>query len=261
MAPVEDHTGEPTSRVTDSTRWHHASFDLQSRRRKARKIRHILRGRVRFPGARILDVGTGSGMVAAALAEFVGDGEVVGIDVVDQRQINDGFTFVEGSGTRLPFRDHAFDLAISNHVLEHVGDRVAQMRHLHELRRVVKVDGWAYVAVPNRWTLIEPHFKLPLLSWLPPPLRSRYVRLTGRGDQYDCLPLSRTDIQDIFEAVGAESEDMTLDAVDAFRKTEDTAGFLDLLLRAPPSLLRPLLGFAPTHIVVTPGTADDEDQV
>ena len=37
------------------------------------------------------------------------------------------------------------------------------MKHLREIRRVLRRDGLAYLAVPNRWALVEPHYRLALL--------------------------------------------------------------------------------------------------
>lgn len=48
--------------------------------------------------------------------------------------------------TRLAFGDEAFDLAICNHVLEHVPDDRAALR---ELFRVLAPEGWAVVTVPG----------------------------------------------------------------------------------------------------------------
>ena len=69
--------------------------------------------------------------------------------------------------------DGSFDVVVSNHVVEHVGDREAQRTHLAELRRVLAADGLGYLATPTRWALVEPHFTVPLLSWPPRPLRER----------------------------------------------------------------------------------------
>src|SRR3546814_17958343 len=74
---------------------------------------------------------------------------------------------------------------LSNHVIEHVGNADAQRHHLDEIRRVLAPDGVVYFAAPNRWRLVEPHFRLPFLSWLPNPASDRYVRVMGRGSHYD----------------------------------------------------------------------------
>ena len=75
---------------------------------------------------RALDVGTGAGALALALAPLVR--EVVGVDPVPEllalaRERAHGLghvTFVEGDGTALPFEDFSFDLAGTMRTLHHV---------------------------------------------------------------------------------------------------------------------------------------------
>ena len=186
--------------MNNNERKPYADFDIISRREKARKIEAILSSVLELKGARVLEVGTGSGVIASHISECVGlEGTVIAVDVTDQLQIRNGFRFIQVNDTTLPFEDKFFDAVISNHVMEHVGDRKAQLHHVQEMRRVLKENGWGYLAVPNRWRLIEPHFKLPLLSWLPIGLRSTYVRLIGRGKVYDCNPPSYLKLISLFE--------------------------------------------------------------
>src|SRR5439155_8077559 len=88
----------------------HVILDRESRLLKACKIERLLERHVRLEGARVLDVGTGSGYIAASLAGRVGPaGSVVAVDVVDKRQVSDGFEFTQVAGTTLPFPDQSFD--------------------------------------------------------------------------------------------------------------------------------------------------------
>jgi ubiquinone/menaquinone biosynthesis C-methylase UbiE len=229
----------------------HASLDLAARGRKAAKVRALLAEVVDLQGARVLEVGTGSGAIAASLAEAVGPtGHVEAVDVVDERVVKDGVRFTQVEGTQVPFEDGSFDVVVSNHVIEHVGDRAEQLRHLRELRRVLRPGGWAYLAMPNRWRVVEPHFKLPLLSWLPPGLRSGYVRLAGRGERYDCDPMSRRELWALVAEADLEAHDRTVDAVRVVRRVESPKGLSRVALAAPASLLalgRPLV---PTEIAL-----------
>ena len=169
----------------------HAVLDLPSRRMKGLKIERLLGLDKRPQPIRLLEIGTGSG----GIAHYFGTHPtlrcvVTAVDVVDQRLIRDGYEFRLVHDTRLPFADASFDVVLSNHVIEHVGDRGAQLAHLLELRRVLAPAGVGYLAVPNRWMLVEPHYRLAFLSWLPRPLRTPYLRLMRRGAKYDCEPLT-----------------------------------------------------------------------
>lgn len=227
----------------------HASFQRESRLEKAAKIERLLSRWRHLRGARILDIGTGSGHIAATLAEAVGPtGHVWGVDLVDQRQEREGFDFVRTTGTALPFEDRFFDIAISNHVLEHVGGSSEQIHHLSEVRRVLKVDGLVYVAVPNRWRIFEPHFRLPFLSWFPQPLRDLYVQLAGRGEWYDVQPLSLPAARSGFRAAQLGWRECTWEAMQVMAQVETVGPITRRVLEAPPSLLLPLMPMVPTLI-------------
>lgn len=109
----------------------------------------------------LLDIGTGNGEIASYLSERY---DVVSVDVIDLRTVRDGFTFVQLNGGRLPFGDKSFDVVVSNHVIEHMAN--ADLL-LSEIGRVLKDDGIAYLATPNRFWPWEVHNKIPLLHYLP----------------------------------------------------------------------------------------------
>jgi demethylmenaquinone methyltransferase / 2-methoxy-6-polyprenyl-1,4-benzoquinol methylase len=100
------------------------------------------------PGQRVLDVATGTGLVAFGLARR--GAEVVGLDQSDQMlavarrrladrpELSGRISFVQGEAEHLPFEDHAFDALTFTYLLRYVDDRAATMR---ELARVVKPGG------------------------------------------------------------------------------------------------------------------------
>jgi len=97
-------------------------------------------------GARVLEVGCGTGVVARTVAARPGVGEVVGLDpspvFVDRaRQLAENVanvSYVVGSGTALPFQDGAFDAVILHTVLSHIPDAETA---LAEAARVTAAGG------------------------------------------------------------------------------------------------------------------------
>lgn len=97
------------------------------------------------PGQRVLDVATGTGMVAFEVARR--GAEVVGLDQSEAmlgraRARSAGssgrVTFVQGEAERLPFGDGEFDALTFTYLLRYVDDPAATMR---ELARVVRPGG------------------------------------------------------------------------------------------------------------------------
>jgi ubiquinone/menaquinone biosynthesis C-methylase UbiE len=89
-----------------------------------------------------LDVGTGAGALAFALAPLVR--EIVGLDPVPEllelarARARPNTEFVEGDGTALPFPDASFDLAGTHRTLHHVAQ---PERIVAELARVTRPGG------------------------------------------------------------------------------------------------------------------------
>ena len=145
------------------------------RDKKARKIMAVLAsaGKPLQPDLDVLDLGCGSGELASVLSKYA---EVTCADVRDQRV----------SGLDLPFtatanlpavKTAAFDVIISNHVIEHVPDPID---HLAQIHRLLKPDGVAYLATPNRYWPVDPHTGLAILHYLPPRWFETVARRAGR---------------------------------------------------------------------------------
>jgi ubiquinone/menaquinone biosynthesis C-methylase UbiE len=123
------------------------SADLIAARQDARaadlerEIRHFVQPR---GDERALDVGTGAGALAFALAPHVG--EVVGVDLVPELLARareraagvENVRFVEGDATALPLDSYSFDLTGTLRTLHHV-DRPELV--LAEITRVTRPGG------------------------------------------------------------------------------------------------------------------------
>ncbi|MEW5011050.1 MAG: glycosyltransferase [Cycloclasticus sp.] len=133
-----------------------------NRRSKAEKILTILGEELgtAIENKHILDIGTGSGDIAAHLGE---KNNVISVDISDFRQQTKNYSF-SLSNESLPFTSNCFDIVISNHVIEHVQD---QQIHIDEIKRVLKSQGILYLATPNRIWPFEVHYRVYLLHYLP----------------------------------------------------------------------------------------------
>lgn len=163
-------------------------LDEASRRAKAAKIASVIthfRGVDDLSGLRVVDVGCSGGIVADQLSRL--GAEVIGLDIdvpgltKARERFAHSATFVCADSERMPLGDAVADVILCNHVYEHVVDPEALFA---ELRRVVRPDGLLYLGLGNRLGIVEPHYRLPFLSWLPRPLAHRYVRASGRADHY-----------------------------------------------------------------------------
>lgn len=219
---------------------------------KAQKIEIIIDSNRRFQkNDSILEIGTGSGGIASYFARKTDmQFHISAVDVVDSRTQKDGYQFQIVDGTKIPFNNATFDVIITNHVIEHVGGHESQLEHLNEIKRLLKKDGIAYLAVPNRWMLREPHYQLMFLSWLPKKYRSKYLRKMRNIDFYDCEPLEKKQLEKLFDMVGFCYQNQTIQALRTFLDDEkEQHKFLhSIFLFVPDFLLKLFLGIIPTLI-------------
>ncbi len=97
-------------------------------------------------GARVLEVGSGLGLLAAEVASAAPDVEVVGVELspaqIAAAAAAPRVRFVQGDAHALDFPDGSFDVVYARYLLEHVAD---PERVVREMRRVAKTG--ARVAV------------------------------------------------------------------------------------------------------------------
>lgn len=101
-------------------------------------LREIWSGRHR----KLLDVGSGTGVIAQAMAELFPVDEVHAVDLVDRFCSSLSVPTTQYDGKNLPFANRAFDAATLNNVVHHV-PVAARSDLLREIRRVV--DGPLYI--------------------------------------------------------------------------------------------------------------------
>lgn len=229
----------------------HVVSDLASRRHKGLKIERLLD---LVPGGmrrQLLEIGCGSGGISHYFATHPDlDIEVDAVDVTDSRGVTDSYRFQQVADTRLPFADGSFDIVLSNHVIEHVGERTEQLAHLREIRRVLRADGVCYLAVPNRWMLVEPHYRLAFLSWLPVRMRSAYLRMSGKGEFYDCVPLAMGTLEGMLRETDFVHRNVCVEALYETLAIEQPTGWARYLGTIPRWVWQGLRPAIPTLIYV-----------
>ena len=228
----------------------HAILDLESRRAKGLKIERLLNLGGHSGRIRMLEIGVGSGGISHYFATHPSlDVEVDAVDVVDNRKVTEGYRFQLVKNTTLPFADEEFGVVLTNHVIEHVGERSAQLHHLQEIRRVMRRDAVGYLAVPNRWRVVEPHYKLAFLSWLPHSMRSAYLRLRSGGDFYDCEPLAVREVETLLDDAGFRHTNLCVPSVRATVDIELSGTLSGKAVSAiPDSLINAFRSLVPTLI-------------
>lgn len=173
---------------------------------KIKKILFVLNNYLKLNNdKKILSVGVGSGLMEEFLQK--NGFNVIGVDVVDSR-ITKSFPFKLIDDEKLPFKKNSFDIIISNHVIEHV---LNQNKHLSEMKRILKHGGFVYLATPNKYSFIEPHYKIPFLSWFKQENADTIVKFFRKNDCFDILPLTRKMIIDEAKKAGFQKIDEITD--------------------------------------------------
>ena len=107
-------------------------------------------------GAHVLDCGCGPGTLTLDIAERIGSGTVVGVDMnqsqvelatrrATERQASNA-SFRQGSAYALPFPEASFEAVFSHALVEHLAEPA---RAVAEFRRVLKPGGWLGVCTPD----------------------------------------------------------------------------------------------------------------
>ena len=162
------------------------------------------------PGERVLDIGSGPGLMAVELAAAVGsEGRVDGVDVSDsmlaianeqpRAEASAPITFTVAEALALPFAGESFDVVVSTQVYEYVHDMPAALAQAH---RVLKPGG-RIVILDTDWDSIvwrssdRERMRRVLSTWdahladpfLPRTLPSALARAGFTGIRSDVVPM------------------------------------------------------------------------
>ena len=231
-------------------------LDEQHRRTKAGKIISVIEhflGREDLSGLTALDIGCSAGFIAHELA--LQQAHTIGIDIDEpglakaREKYGDSVDFRVASGDDMPFADGEIDVAVFNHIYEHVVDPDKVVREIH---RVLADDGVGYFGLSNKYQIMEPHYRLPFLSWLPQRAADRYVRAFKKSDSFYESFLSRGGMKHMLR--GFHVWEYTIAAIrrpDLFNSSDQVSG---KLARVPAPVISAGMQIVPTYIwLVTKG--------
>ncbi len=85
---------------------------------------------------------------------------------------------VNGAAEALPIKDKVADVVLAYEVLEHVFHPIKMLR---EIRRILRPGGIALITVHNRWTLLDHHFGIWGISYMPRKMADALLRRLGKG--------------------------------------------------------------------------------
>lgn len=161
--------------------------DIKGRTQKFEKILSVLQDF--HPGTQslnCLDIGCSSGIITSLLGNHfqmsIGmDIDQEAIEYAQNHSSSPRVQFLIADSMALPFHNNSMDVIVCNHIYEHV-PQAKQM--MDEVYRVLKEDGLCYFSAGNKYMIIEGHYRLPFLSWLPKPFAHLYLNLAGKGEFY-----------------------------------------------------------------------------
>jgi ubiquinone/menaquinone biosynthesis C-methylase UbiE len=141
-------------------------YDKHARRFMGQIYRRFAAGAagLALPGNRVLDIGTGTGLLAAVLAKSHPEWQITGIDVSEsmlavaretalKNELSDRIKFRQASAESLPFADGSFEMVVSNTSLHCWNEPV---KVFNELARVTAPGGYCLVWDNRRANSLNP---------------------------------------------------------------------------------------------------------
>lgn len=162
-------------------------YDQTKRETKAKKALTIIQD---YAGdlskKKHLDIGCSTGFMTKLYSDAFADSTGIDIDAPAVEHAQKKFSssklrFLTASAMETGLPSHSYDVITCSQIYEHVPNA---QKLVDEIHRLLKEDGVCYFAAGNRFTWMEEHYKLPLLSAIPKALAHPYIRMAGKADSY-----------------------------------------------------------------------------
>jgi SAM-dependent methyltransferase len=197
---------------------------------RAERIVHLLRVARVGPSEEILDIGCGYGDIALGLAKL--GFQVIGADVFlpgvraaskAASEMGLGAMFLMSPVESLALKDQVASIVVCYNIWEHVPNpRIL----LDQITRVLRREGVLFLVVPNRFWIMETHYRLPFLSWLPQRLADSYVRISRKGLRYDVDCPTWWELDSSLRNAGFEVNNLNLYVLKNFKKLYPSPEYL-----------------------------------
>ena len=117
----------------------------------------------------LLDIGSSTGIMTNEYAKYFKyvtgvDLDTKGIQYSTNRYKRNNLKFICSPIEEIDISDSSFDVITCSQIYEHVP---SDKKLMEEILRLLKPGGICYFAAVNKFKIIEPHYQLPFLSFLP----------------------------------------------------------------------------------------------
>lgn len=229
----------------------------RSRSLKAKKIKSVLlafSGKKSYKKCVALDFGCSVGIISFYLSRMFKS--VIGLDI-DKKAIDwakkqqrkkkiKNTRFILNTSSRIPLKEDSLDVIICNHIYEHVP---SAKKMIDEFYRILKKNGIVYFAASNKFSIIEPHYKLPFLSWFPKKISNLYLKLLKGEDYYENL-LSYNSLLKLFRKFRVTDYSLKIIKNPENFSATDVLNKRNVIKIVPKSVLKKFLFFSPTWIFI-----------